>query len=57
MRAIILSVQFPDVDAGAHVSTADNAIASAQNDVVIAFIRHKTTPKLPSPDVETACTG
>ena len=40
-----LSLQFPDLDAGAHMSTANNAIASAQKDVVTAFIRHKAGPK------------
>ena len=40
-----LSVQFPDVDAGAHMTTANNAIASAQKDIVTAFIKHKVTPK------------
>jgi hypothetical protein len=36
-----LSQQFPDVDAGAHMTTANNAIASAQKDIVTAFIKHK----------------
>jgi hypothetical protein len=36
-----LSMQFPDVDASAHMTTANNAIAAAQKDVVTAFIRHK----------------
>ncbi len=36
-----LSMQFPDVDAGAHMTTANNAIASAQQDIVTAFIKHK----------------
>lgn len=40
-----LSVQFPDVDAGTHMSTANNAIASAQKDVVTAFIKHKAASK------------
>ena len=40
-----LSLQFPDVDAGAHMTTANTAIASAQQDVVTAFIRHKAAPK------------
>ena len=40
-----LSVQFPDLGAGAHMSTANNAIATAQKDVVTAFIRHKAAPK------------
>jgi hypothetical protein len=33
-----LSQQFPDVDAGAHLTTANNAIALAQKDIVKAFI-------------------
>jgi hypothetical protein len=40
-----LSVQFPEADAGGHMVTANNAIASAQKDVVTAFIRHKAAPK------------
>ena len=40
-----LSMQFPDVDAGAHMTTANNAIASAQKDIVTAFIKHMVTPK------------
>jgi hypothetical protein len=36
-----LSMQFPDVDAGAHMTTANNAIASAQKDIVTAFIKLK----------------
>jgi len=40
-----LSRQFPDVDAGAHMTTANNAIASAQRDVVTAFIKHRAAMK------------
>ena len=40
-----LSMQFPDVDAGAHMTTANNAIALAQKDIVTAFIRRKAAPK------------
>ena len=40
-----LSLQFPDVDAGAHMTTANNAIASAQKDVVTAFVKHKAAAK------------
>jgi hypothetical protein len=40
-----LSLQFPDVDAGAHMTTANNAIASAQKDVVTAFVRRQAMPK------------
>jgi hypothetical protein len=40
-----LSLQFPNVDAGAHMTTANNAIAAAQKDVVKAFINHKAAAK------------
>ena len=40
-----LSMQFPDADAGAHMTTANNAIASAQKDVVTAFIKHHAAAK------------
>jgi hypothetical protein len=40
-----LSLQFPNVDSGAHMTTANNAIAAAQQDVVKAFINHKAAAK------------
>ncbi len=40
-----LSLQFPDVDSGAHMGIANNAIAAAQKDVVTAFINHKAVGK------------
>jgi hypothetical protein len=40
-----LSMQFPSIDAGAHMTTANNAIALAQKDIVTAFIKHRTPPK------------
>ena len=40
-----LSLQFPDIDAGAHMTTANNAIAAAQKDVVTAFVNHKAAAK------------
>jgi hypothetical protein len=45
MLVDFLSLQFPDIDAGAHLTTANNAIASAQRDVVTAFVRHKAAAK------------
>ncbi|HTB03096.1 MAG TPA: hypothetical protein VK804_21730 [Bradyrhizobium sp.] len=45
MLVDFLSRQFPDVDAGAHMTTANNAIAAAQKDVVTAFIHHKAAAK------------
>jgi len=41
MLVDFLSLQFPNVDAGAHMGTANNAIAAAQKDVVQAFVHHK----------------
>ena len=40
-----LSMQSPGADAGAPLTTANNAIALAQGNVVTAFIRHKEVPK------------
>ena len=40
-----LSLQFPSDDAGAHMATANNAIASAQKEIVTAFVNHAAAPK------------
>ena len=40
-----LSLQFPNVDASDHMTTANKAIALAQKDIVTAFIRHKEAAK------------
>ena len=40
-----LTLQFPDVDAGDHMTTANKAIALAQKDIVTAFIKHKEASK------------
>jgi hypothetical protein len=40
-----LSLQFPSVDAGDHMTTANKAIALAQKDIVTAFINHKAAQK------------
>lgn len=40
-----LSLQFPNVDAGEHMGTANRAIALAQKDIVTAFIKHKEASK------------
>jgi len=40
-----LSMQYPDVDSSDHMTVANRAIASAQQDVVTAFIKHKATSK------------
>ena len=36
-----LSTQFPDADAGAHITTANKAIELAQKDIVTTFVRHR----------------
>ena len=38
-------MQFPNVDAGAHLTTANHAIELAQKDIVTAFIKRRGTPK------------
>jgi hypothetical protein len=40
-----LGMQFPDKDAGANMTTANNAIALAQKDIVTAFARRKAASK------------
>lgn len=40
-----LALQFPAADAGDHMTTANNAIALAQKDIVTAFIKHRAAPK------------
>ena len=40
-----LSMQFPAGDAGAHMTTANKAIALAQKDIVTAFVNHAAAPK------------
>ena len=40
-----LMLQFPNVDAAAHMTSANNAIALAQKDVTTAFARHKAASK------------
>jgi hypothetical protein len=40
-----LSLQFPNADEGSRMTTANDAIAAAQKDVVTAFVRHKAAAK------------
>jgi hypothetical protein len=40
-----LAMQFPGADADDHMTTANNAIALAQKDIVTAFIKHRAAPK------------
>jgi len=50
-----LTMQFPAAEAGAHMTTANNAIALAQKDIVTAFARHKAPPKYPGASVGCIC--
>lgn len=40
-----LTMQFPGVDAGAHMTTANDAIALAQRDIVTTFVSHRAVGK------------
>jgi hypothetical protein len=40
-----LSMQSPTADAGSPLTTANNAIALAQKDIVTAFIKHSDAPR------------
>ena len=40
-----LAMQFPDNEAGTNMTTANNAIALAQKDIVTAFARRKASSK------------
>jgi hypothetical protein len=36
-----LSTQYPNIDSGAHLATANRAVASAQKDIVTAFVKRR----------------
>jgi hypothetical protein len=40
-----LAMQFPDVEVGAHLTTANHAIELAQKDIVTAFTKRRGGPK------------
>ncbi len=40
-----LTTQYPDIDAGAHLATANRAVESAQKDIVMAFVKHRPPAK------------
>lgn len=40
-----LTTQYPDIDAGAHLATANRAVESAQKDIMTAFVRHRPPQK------------
>lgn len=40
-----LTSQYPNIDSGAHLATANRAVESAQKDIVTAFVKHRTPAK------------
>ena len=40
-----LTTQYPDIDAGAHLATANRAVEAAQKDIVMAFVKHRPPAK------------
>ena len=36
-----LTTQYPNIDSGAHLATANRAVESAQKDIVTAFVKHR----------------
>ena len=40
-----LTTQYPTIDSGAHLATANKAVESAQKDIVTAFVKHRPPQK------------
>jgi len=40
-----LTTQYPNIDSGAHLATANRAVESAQKDIVTAFVKHRPPQK------------
>lgn len=40
-----LTTQYPNIDSGAHLATANRAVESAQKDIVAAFVKHRPSAK------------
>lgn len=40
-----LTTQYPNIDAGAHLATANRAVELAQKDIVTAFVKHRPPAK------------
>lgn len=40
-----LTTQYPNIDTGAHLATANRAVESAQKDIVTAFVKHRPPTK------------
>jgi hypothetical protein len=40
-----LTTQYPSIESGAHLATANRAVESAQRDIVTAFVKHRPPAK------------
>ncbi|MFB6464270.1 hypothetical protein [Bradyrhizobium tunisiense] len=40
-----LTTQYPNIDSGAHLATANRAVEFAQKDIVTAFVKHRLPAK------------
>ena len=40
-----LTAQYPNIDSGAHLATANRAVESAQKDIVTAYVKHRQPQK------------
>jgi hypothetical protein len=40
-----LTTQYPNIDSGAHLATANRAVESAQKDIVTAFVKRRSPQK------------
>jgi len=40
-----LTAQYPSIDSGAHLATANRAVESAQKDIVTAYVKHRPPVK------------
>lgn len=40
-----LTSQYPNIESGAHLATANRAVEAAQKDIVTAFVRHRPPQK------------
>jgi hypothetical protein len=40
-----LTAQYPNIDQGAHLATANRAVESAQKDIVTAYVKHRPPVK------------
>ncbi|KQT03535.1 MAG: hypothetical protein ACOY3N_32990 [Bradyrhizobium sp.] len=40
-----LTTQYPSIDAGAHLATANRAVEAAQKDIVTAYVKHRAPAK------------